>query len=149
MSVDTKLYLNPRWELRDIVTVLERTTQKEVTIKHCDGKELLDCFEVFVGKRRIFLIVNSSLPTGSVTYMSLGSDDEAIKIFKDVANILGGILMENDCDGKCEIIEGAMWEENSLPYFVRHAIVDEGIMPDDINGLKKIVTDWNKKYKGN
>jgi len=149
MSVDTKLYLNPRWELRDIVTVLERTTQKEVTIKHCDGKELLDCFEVFVGKRRIFLIVNSSLPTGSATYMSLGSDDEAIKIFKDVAEVLGGILMENDCDGECEIIEGAMWEEDKLPFFLKCAIIDDGINPDDIDALKKFVTEWKNKHRSN
>ena len=36
MGVDTKLYLNTRWELDDIKTVLERTQGKKVTIRSKD-----------------------------------------------------------------------------------------------------------------
>ena len=149
MGVDTHLYLNPKWELRDIITVLERTQKKPAEVKVHNGS-LLGCYEFYVGKnkRRIFVIVNTDLPTGAVTYMSMNSDDESLKIFRDVAKVLGGILMERDSDGECEIIEGNMNEEDALPYFLKYAIVDKGIDPDDTQALLKVKKQWEKEIEG-
>jgi hypothetical protein len=77
--------------------------------------------------------------------MSIRSDKESLKIFRDVAKVLGGILMKADSDGECEIIEGNMNEEDALPYFLKYAIVDKGIDPDDTQAFLKVKKQWEKE----
>ncbi len=144
MGVDTHLYLNTRWGLDDILDVIERTQGEKPKIRsHHDfapGYFSLD----FKG-HSLNVFTQSQLPTGTVTYLSFSSNPKGIKILRDIANTLGGILMESDSDGKCEVIEGNMWEEDGLAYFLKYAIVHDGIDPNDIKALADSKQKWHKR----
>ena len=144
MSVDAKLYLNTRWELDDIKRVLERTQGKEVTVKS-NHDISLGYFNFFVGDRMIHIFANSHTPIGEATYLSMASNTEGRKILKDIAQVLGGVFMENDYDGKCELIEGAMCEGDGLPYFIKFAIVHDGIDADDLHAFIASKQAWHKR----
>ncbi len=141
MGVDTHLYLNTRWDLNDIIKVIERTQNKKVEVKAHEGM-ILGYFDFNVGERRIFVHLNSQTPIGSATYLSLHADEEAHKILKDIADVLGGILEYFDSDGKCEMIDGSLWEEDGLPYFLKHAIIEDGIDNHDLPALKQSISNW-------
>lgn len=141
MSVDTKLYLNPKWELEDIITVLERTQGKKVKVESCH-KTSPGMFHFNVGDRMITVFTNHETPIGTVTYLSLGANNEAIKIFRDVAEILGGLLQPEDTREIHEMIQGKLDDEDAMPYFVKYAILHDGIEPDDLKGLLDSVKKW-------
>ncbi len=146
MGVDTKLYLNPRWGLDDILTVIERTQGERPQIKsHHDFAPGYFSFD-FKG-RSLNVHTQTQLPTGVVTLLSLRSNPEGIKVLRDIAKVLGGILEERDSDGQCEVINGNMDDEDGLAYFLKYAIVEDGIDPDDIEALANSKKEWHKKYK--
>lgn len=147
MGVDTHLYLSSKWQLRDIKTVLERTQHKDVKIIACESFNI-GCFQIYVGKREIFTITNSHSPLGSATWMSLHADDEAHQIFKDIANVLGGIIEYYDTDGKCEMFDGAISDENGIAYFVKYAILHDGVDIDDFKGFIQSVNKWFDETSG-
>ena len=144
MSVDTNLYLNPKWEIRDIARVAELTQGKETKTEALGGS-LVGCFNIFVGDRRIFAIINNQTPIGTMTYLSLGANEEGKKILRDIAEVLGGLFMDNDFDSKCELIEGNASEHDALPFFVKYAIVHDGIDPDDIEAFLKSMQGLRKE----
>jgi hypothetical protein len=84
-------------------------------------------------------------PLGTATLLDMHSDDEAHKLFKDIAENLGGIFMNNDIDMNCKIINGKAWEEDGLHYFLRYAITQDGIDSHDIMGLLKSMNAWYEK----
>ena len=64
---------------------------------------------------------------------------------RSIAECLGGLVMDNDCDGELEMIQGSTSTEDATPYFVNYAITHDGIDPDDIEGILKSRQKW---YKG-
>jgi hypothetical protein len=151
MGVDTKLYVNSRWQLEDIVHII-KSKYGEVTIKS-NHDFSIGYFNLFFGKRMMHVFCNTATPLGAATLLSLGCDDEAHEILKSIAERIGGAFIDNDVDDKCELINGNMWEENALPYFLKYAIVHDGIDPDDTNALVKSRADWQARIdehnKGN
>lgn len=144
MGVDAHLYLNTRWGLDDIKTVIGRTQDTEVAIRsHHDFAPGYFSFDF--KDRMLNVHTYANFPTGQVTLLSLRSNPEGIKILRDVAEVLGGVLMKQDSDGECELIDGAMTEEDALPYFVKYAIVQDGINPEDIDALVESKKEWHKR----
>lgn len=142
------LYLNPRWQLDDIVRVIERTQEDKVeVVSHHNITPGFFHFNLKKSQRSIAVFINSCFPTGTVTYLSLRSDEQAHKIFRDIAEVFGGVIEWNDCDGKCEIFNGNLWDENGLAYHLLYAVVEDGIKPGDIKALIKSYNDWRDKYR--
>jgi hypothetical protein len=135
MGTSTILRLDSKWELRDIIKILERTQNDKVKVTaHADS--LTGCYDFALEKldRRIFVITNSRTPIGMTTYMSLGANAQAVQIFRDVANVFGGLLLENDYDSKSEMINGKLNPEDGIPFFAKYLIVN-GIESDDYKGF--------------
>lgn len=146
MGVDARLYLNTRWGLDNIKDVIERTQNTKVEIRsHHDFSPGYFSFDF--KDRMMNVHTYSNFPTGQVTHLSLCSNPEGIKILKDIAEVLGGVLMEQDYDGKCELIDGAMTDDNALPYFVKYAIVNDGIEPDDTEAFLESKQNWHKRIE--
>ena len=146
MGVDTHLYLNPRWGLDDILTVIERTQGEKPEIKsHHSFAPGYFSFD-FKG-RSLNVFTNHQLPTGAVTYLSFRSNPEGIKNLRDIAGVFGGIIMESDSEGLCEVIDGSLWDEVGLAYHLKYAIVNDGIPPDDIEALFSSKEMWHKRVK--
>ena len=147
MGVDTQLYLSTRWEADDIKAVLERTCEKEVdVISHHNIS--VGFFTFNVGQRRISVFMNNFTPLGSLTLLSMRADEESHRILKGVARTLGGLFMPYDTDGLCDWIDGGMNDHNGLPYFVKYAIVEDGIDPHDADELLASMKRWREQMKG-
>lgn len=143
MSVDTILYLNPKWEIRDIATVAERTQGKEVKVEALQGS-IVGCFNIFVGDRRIFAITNYQTPIGVATYLSIGANEESKRILRDIAEVFGGLLQPEDYNEDYELIQGKLYEDNGLPFFIKHAIVHDGIDPEDTEAFLQSMQNWKR-----
>ena len=144
MGVNTHLYLNTRWGLDDILDVIERTQGEKPQIEsHHSFAPGYFTFEF--KERRLNIHTQSQLPTGVVTLLSFSSNPEGIKILRDIAKTFGGILMESDFEGKCEIIEGNLCEEDGLAYFLKYAIVHDGIEPDNMEALVRSKQEWQTR----
>ena len=144
MGIDAHLYLNTRWGLDDIVAVIERTQgEKPQITSHHDFAP--GYFTFAFNGRMLNVHTQTQLPTGTVTLLSFRSNPQGIKILRDIAETFGGILMESDSDGNCEIIEGNMDEENALAYFLKYAIAYDGIDPDDLAALVNSKQRWHER----
>lgn len=145
MSVDTTLRISSEWSLYEIANALKVATARETSIQVVDSKGLEDCAYINVGERQLFVSRHSVTPIGDCTYISLHSNDDAHFILKSLAKIIGGIYQENDYEDKYELINGEISEENGLPYFIKYAIIHDGIKHDDIDGLLTSMNKWYEK----
>lgn len=157
MGQRTKLYISDKWSLEDVVTVLEnwvdlkekyeykKTIRKEkiknaykVKVKStgCLGMQHI-CFNFNNEERLLTYFEQTDLPTKNMHELRLGYDEDAIKIMTTIANVLGGLLEENDCgsEGITEI-SGLMDENNGLRYFIKWAILNHKV--DDVHNLKQL-----------
>ena len=127
MSVSTHLYVSHRYGVEDVKTVLEKHLHAtDVKIKSADvaPQMFVMTFKINDSNRQMYCHTDSHLPTGSCMLLSLGHNQEAIDIMRGIADVLGGILEERDCEGKLEVIEGDLWEDNGLPYFIKWATIN-------------------------
>jgi hypothetical protein len=152
MGQSAILYLNPKWEMENITTVLERAYKEKVNVRWCgeNGSGMLkDCFQIHIKDRHIFVSTRSNTPLGIATYLSLDSNLGGIKILRDIADVLGGALIENDCgsngEEKVEFIDGILSGANGLTFFAQYAILDKGIEQEDYAGFIQVVKEWFKK----
>ncbi|MFA5937401.1 MAG: hypothetical protein WC822_06025 [Candidatus Paceibacterota bacterium] len=143
MGVDTKVYLNTRWNLDNIKTIIERTqnTKVEIESNHSFAPGYFT-FTLPEKKRIIHVHSYTTTPLGTATLLSMRSDEEGKQILKGIAEVVGGMFMDNDVDGKCDFIMGALTDEDGLGYFVKYALVHNGIDNHDIKGLLKSMNDW-------
>ncbi len=150
MGVDTHLYLSKRWSADDIWTVIERTqeTTVEVESHHDIGIGYFD-FRFVVGKgtRMMHVHTDAALPTGPATLLSLGADPQAVGIMRDIANCLGGLLEESDSTGNLEAIDGNMSDEDGLQYFLKYAIVHDGVGHEDERGFSESMAAWHEEMR--
>ena len=144
MSVDTRLYVSDRWELRDIKQVIKTHLGQTVAVKSYH-EVALGMFMFDFGGRSMWVHTHTDTPIGTATMLSLGMNQEAIKIMRTIAGVLGGILEESDCEHQCEMIRGSFWDEDGLPYFLKYAIIHDKINPDNIEELKTSIEEWHKK----
>lgn len=158
MTVETILYLSSEWELNDIKTVIEKHLGYDVKVESCH-KTSIGFFHFFLSKkekqsRMMSVFMNSKTPIGSCTQLRLGCDKEAIAIMTKIADVFGGILEEDDCKGKLDMIEGALRDSDGIPYFYKYALIqnkfgdDKYGKPDnkDLKGLNRTISEWGKQF---
>lgn len=146
MGVDVRLWLNPKWKLEDVKDVLERTSNTPVTSESTIGSP---SYHVFVMKDigRMVHVHQSELPTGPATLLDMRSNPQGIQILRNVAEVFGGILQEDDSEERYEMIVGKMSENNGLPYFVKYAIMNDGIDPSNMASLVESIKGWEARVK--
>ena len=148
MGADTHLYLSKRWGLDDIKTVIERTQDTKVEVES-RGNMAIDyfnfSFKVGSSERMMHVHADAALPTGPVTLLSLSHNPQAIKVMRAIAECLGGLLEENDYDSMAEVIRGKFDDEDGLQYFLKYAIVHDGIEHDDERGFRGSMAAWHEE----
>src|SRR5574343_883850 len=148
MGVDTHLYVSTDYSLEEIKAVIERTQKCKVKIQPC--KDSPNYYDLIMSTgRQIFCHTPTDTPIGNATYLKLHADNDAHKIFRDIAEVLGGLFQPYDYNDKCELIQGKLWKESELPYFLRYAIINDGIEPDDLQGLLNSIKKWYGRIKPN
>jgi len=147
MGVDTKLFLSHRWQPSEIVKVLERTQGIEVETKSYGGINVIGTYTLEFEGRHIIMLCDGSTPIGPAIELIARSRPETIQMFRNIADVFGGILQPEDDREVYEFIDGAMFEENALPYFVRYAIINDGIDPDNIEALLESKKHWHEEFE--
>ncbi len=139
MSQSCNLYLNPKWDGMTIKDVVERVANVKAEWKPTGQAG----YDVLVGGDfNISVFWNSRTSIGTFTHLSRGAN--GVELLRKVAEILGGLLEENDYDGKLEFIDGDTCEGNGLPYFVNYAIARDGADPRSIPDLIESINKWKK-----
>lgn len=151
MGEDTKLLISNRWVLDEVKTVIEKYLKTEVKVKSCHITSIgmfKFNFKVNNHARTMYVHSNYNTPIGTGTYLSLGHNDEAVNIMRTIANVLGGFLLENDCDGDYEHIKGMFSENNGLSYLFKYAVLNNELKDEnDLVGLNKSIHQWHKRVK--
>jgi len=106
----------------------------------------------FEEQRTMFVHHNSDTPLGPCTSLSLGANDESIRIMRAIARVLGGYLEENDCEGDGEMIIGAAHNRgDSLLYFVTSGFINGKLDINDkschVEELQTYIKEWKDKYE--
>lgn len=144
MGVDCKLYLNTRWSLTDIQKVMERVSATEVKVEHTTFPDYLIFTMNGIG-RMTHVWPAYHTPMGSMHMLSMASNPQGIKLLKGIAEVFGGLLQEEDVTEKCEIITGAMTDENALPYFLKQSLM-EGNDAESLDDLIATIKAWGLKH---
>ncbi len=148
MGVDTHLYISYRFDVEDIKTVLENHLSCEnVKIGNSHTPSMFIVGFTFEGEQRNMFIHHTSLPTGPAIMLSLGHNEQAIRIMQGIGGAIGGILEENDCDGKMQTIDGRLSDNNGLQYFLKWAVLNNKIPGDSIPELNQAIHDWHDEVK--
>jgi len=167
MGVDTKLYVNNKFSLEDVINVIKHHVMPEVfgiAAEQCDynkehepkivaSEHNYDCGYIVFGvdgnKRSMWYYLPSKTPLGPCKSFSLGHNDQAIKIMTIIAEVLGGIVQEQDSYDAFKMYRGKLDDENGLSFFVKNSVIcnqNDGEM-EDIDKLQKAINDWRIKYK--
>jgi len=151
MSVDTKLYISNRYEVSDIKTIMEKHLNiKDARIDfHNHTPQMFTINFTFNKiKRMMFVHTYTKLPTGPCILLSLGANEDATMIMKSIANVIGGLFVENDCSGNMQIISGAASEEDGIDYFLKWSHLNNKIPGGTIKELNKAIHEWHDDVKG-
>lgn len=153
MGVDTHLLINSKWRPDDIATILKKHFgKKEVKVNPssipADLMTITFESDLYNYGRCMYFHNHVMTPIGSCCMLSLGYDKEAVTIMKRIANVIGGILEERDSDGKMELFDGKLTEEDSLPYFIRYSILNNECNGDSIAELNQSIKEWINNVHG-
>ena len=154
MSIGTELLINSKWQLRDIIDLLESKYGAEIIkvnqlSSDCPSSSFITFkIEGFEYTRQMHFYTQNYSPIGLCTLLSLGADNESCTLLKGIGEIIGGIYTENDCEeNNYEIIRGMLWEEDGLLFHLRNAIANNEMKSgDDLDGLIKSTAKWNKEH---
>jgi hypothetical protein len=164
MGAATKLYISKRFELRDIKEVMENHLDLKVQSrrkKNVMKKVYYDKFKIEVlpthdvgyvtfnfiynGRYRTMSVFdNTDLAIKGLYELHLGHNEDSITIMRTIAEVLGGLLEENDCGDKgLEDVHGKLSEYYGLPYFLRYAIIHNTLKdPKNLIEFNEAIHKW-------
>jgi len=163
MGVDTRLYINNRWNLGDIKNVLEHHLKVEkVSIR--TALENTPCYYV-----TFMLNENSNLhphatehqditmwvdmrvntPLGISTMLSFRYHTLSVEILRKIGRVLGGFLQEQDTEEQYEMFDGLFHNEDGLPYFLEYSILHNECNGWSVKQLNESIHLWHNQVKSN
>ena len=146
MGADTKLYISYNYELDDIKTVIEKHLKVKVKVESCH-KTSVGMFQFhFKYKTNRMIYVHQSCERAGYFLLSLGCNEEAIEIMTKIAEVMGGIVDEDDCDSKTDReYPGMLSKGNGLSYFLRYAVFNNELEDEnDLVGLNASIHKWHE-----
>lgn len=155
MGVDTKLYISHRFNLQDVMDVIQyhvipNLFNNEGEVKFVPGHD--ECGYITFGNqnnrhRSMFYYPKSKTPLGTAIYLSLGHDEQAIKIMTCIAKVLGGLVQEVDNNDNMKMYNGRLIEEDGLSYFLKYSVIHDCNDGKDLDELKETIKKWEEKYR--
>jgi hypothetical protein len=125
MGTDTGLYLSNRWDIEDVMAVIENHlgVKPELRQTGMPSYNLL-VFEYQGEKRQLNVHYSCNTPLGKFTQINLGKWGKCDEIITTIGEVLGGLYFDNDSDGKFEFIDGKLNEDSNLSFHVKNAIIE-------------------------
>lgn len=128
MGVDSNLLISSKYNVKDVVKVL---TGLGVVVKKEDHKGDHSFLHIELeGEPRTIYVSNTNEYGGlDVTLLSFRSNEQGIKLFRQIAAVVGGMLCENDYDGTFEMIQAP--HEGNAYFVLKHTILTKAISSSD------------------
>jgi hypothetical protein len=96
----------------------------------------------------MYVHTSSQTPLGPATYMSLGSNEESISIFTTIADVLGGFVCRNDCEGTMHWHDSSLRDDDGIAYFLKRATLENKMeSADDLINLQEFMRVWKEKHR--
>jgi len=146
MGTDTKLYISQKYELDDIKTVIEKYLKVKVNVKSCHTTAIGMFSFHFKYKTNRMMYVHQSCERAGYFLLSLGCNEEAIEIMTKIAEVMGGMVDEDDCDSKSDVeYDGMLSGCNGLSYFLKYAALNNELENEnDLVGLNTSIHKWHE-----
>lgn len=144
MGVDTRLYINPKWEVKDIKEVIEKRfkTTAKVNFHDFAPDYMTIQFKIPDGQYERLLHVHTKTEVGGLPAILLDfrSNEEGIAILKKLAETFGGLFNEADTDDIFESYDPPAKSEAEF-------LLDEAIKEDPENGrnIEKLINFLRKE----
>lgn len=128
MGVDTRGLISSNWEIRNIVEVMkyhlgiEKVKVVKVPLKISEEYFKLE-FEGREYSRSMNVHLNVRTAVGACTSISLGANEEAIKIIGKIVEVLGGFFEPSDCDGDYHRHSGEFDPEDGAQFFLTKLVL--------------------------
>lgn len=136
MGVDCKLYINNKYGVREVVTILENT--EGVTMRDAQYREdhaflLFD----YKGEDRQMMVFKTSNFGVDCTGLNLTQWGSATEIMTRIASIVGGFLQTEDCYDKFIGFQDP--HEGNAQFVLRHQILTRGLTSKQSSELSDAV----------
>jgi len=126
MSIDTKLLVSAKWNVKHIETLLTRGLGHKVDEVDYKGDHAFLYVTLTNGSKRMIYVAHSDEHGGvDGLLLSLASNDEAIELFKSIAKVLGGFLRENDCNNACTVYQEP--HNGNARFVLDHVILSQAV----------------------
>lgn len=142
MGVDTRLYINNRWNINDIKDVIEDRFNTKVKINfHEFAPDYITLeFKAFDEDRMLHVHRDTEIAGFKATKLDFRSNDNGHKILRTLAETFGGLFNENDFNDDFEAY-------GSPDYGNAQFLINEAIKKDPSIGMDKaklinFLTNW-------
>ena len=148
MGVDTKLLVRPSIGANDIMTALKALGKTEVEYKATHTPEYaIILFKSDVAgweKRSISFFYNISGYLGTpMNMLSLGHNIESVELFKQLANMIGGLFQEMDYDNTWEMVD--VPGDGNIRWLLEQYFLRTPKTPSNANEQIEDFVNFNKK----
>lgn len=144
MGTDTGLYLSNRWDIEDVMAVIENHLDVKPELRHTSMPTYnLLVFEYQGETRQLNIHTSCDTPLGKFMQINLGKWGKCDEIITTIAEVLGGLYFEQDTDGKFEFIDGRLSENDKLSYHLKHAVIED--KAETLLDVAKSIRKWNAK----
>ena len=126
MSIDAKLLVSAKWNVKHIETLLVRGLGHKVDEADYKGDHAFLYVTLKTGSKRMMYVAHSSEHGGiDGLILSLNSNDEAIDLFKSIAKVLGGFLCETDTGNAYEMYQEP--HDGNARFVLDHVILSQAV----------------------
>lgn len=136
MGIDAKLYINSRYGVREVTTILENMAGVSKFRAEYREDHAFLLFD-YKGEDRQMMVFKTSNHGPDCTGLSLGQWGSATEIMTNIARIVGGFLQANDCNDDCKIFQDP--HEGNAQFVLRYQILARGLTADDSSKLSDVV----------
>ncbi len=152
MGVDCKFYVRPKIGPREIITALEALGKKNVRYEHTHDPSYVTIYfdrKNGDGQRMISFFFNLSDEYFGMNcnLLSLRANEESEEVFRQLAEMFGGILQPSDCTDDCEMY--SVPGSGNIRWLIEQYFAKHPNAPDDCDKQIQDFTDfavnrWNK-----
>lgn len=148
MGIDAQLMTNAKYsadDIKDIIESMPEVSNFKVQVNDWATSYVIFRFKFNDEDRQMNIHFHSDGYGLPCTLCTLGQWGSANYILTKIGKILGGFFTENDCEGKYEMFQGLLNEEDGLPYFLKEALIKSKMTDnDDIDGLISYIKEWKE-----
>lgn len=153
MSTNSKLVLNSKWSIQNLITVMKNhcdIASETITVKQPDANDFrfFQLYFTLNKETRMFSIfTKSESPLGTTMVLYGATDEDICALLIKIATVLGGFIQPTDSQDTWNRYKGMFQEEDCFPYFLKNAILENSIVDSatkaNLVKFKESIANWH------